>query len=103
MMSEKLRVVGICGSLREQSYTRMALAVSLQGAKEAGAETQLMDLRDYDLIFCDGGDTEELPAGVLRLCEDVKNAKGIILATPEYHGGYSGVLKNALDLMGFDE
>jgi NAD(P)H-dependent FMN reductase len=28
---------------------------------------------------------------------------GIILGTPEYHGGYSGVLKNALDLMGFEE
>jgi len=33
----------------------------------------------------------------------VKRAQGILLATPEYHGGYSGVLKNALDLMGFDE
>ncbi len=30
-------------------------------------------------------------------------AEGIILGTPEYHGGFSGVLKNALDLMGFDE
>jgi multimeric flavodoxin WrbA len=33
----------------------------------------------------------------------VRAAQGIILATPEYHGGYSGVLKNALDLMGFEE
>jgi len=35
--------------------------------------------------------------------DEVKRAQGILLATPEYHGGYSGVLKNALDLMGFDE
>ena len=33
----------------------------------------------------------------------MKQARGIILGTPEYHGGFSGVLKNALDLMGFDE
>ena len=34
---------------------------------------------------------------------EVRQAQGIILGTPEYHGGYSGVLKNALDLMGFEE
>jgi len=38
---------------------------------------------------------------VLR--EEVKQAHGIILGTPEYLGSYSGVLKNALDLMGFEE
>lgn len=103
-MADKLRVVGICGSLRKQSYTRMALRVALRGAEEAGAETHLIDLREYQLIFCDGGDGgDELPKDVARLCEEVKRAQGILLATPEYHGGYSGVLKNALDLMGFDE
>ena len=36
-------------------------------------------------------------------CEKRLNAPGLILGTPEYHGGVSGVLKNALDLMGFEE
>jgi FMN reductase len=89
--------------LREQSYTRMALKVALRGAAEAGAETQLIDLREYQLTFCDGGDNDDVPQDVARLCDEVKRAQGVILATPEYHGGYSGVLKNALDLMGFDE
>jgi FMN reductase len=102
-MKDKVRVVGICGSLRNGSYTRMVLTIALQGAEEAGAQTQLIDLRDYQLVFCDGGDNEQLPKDVLRLRDEVKRAHGIILATPEYHGGYSGVLKNALDLMGFDE
>lgn len=35
--------------------------------------------------------------------EDVKVAQGIILGTPEYHASFSGVLKYALDLMGFNE
>ena len=43
------------------------------------------------------------PPGVGKLREEVRAAEGIILGTPEYHGGFSGVLKNALDLMGFDE
>ena len=98
-----MKIVGICGSLRQTSYTRMALKLALRGAEEAGAETQLIDLRDYQLSFCDGGDSDGVPKDVARLCEDVKRAQGVVLATPEYHGGYSGVLKNALDLMGFDE
>ena len=102
-MKDQIRVVGICGSLRTGSYTRMALKIALLGAEEAGAQTQLIDLREYQLVFCDGGDNAKLPKDVLRLREEVEHAQGIILATPEYHGGYSGVLKNALDLMGFDE
>ena len=55
-------------------------------------------------MFCDGKDDESgYPKDVFRLREEVKHAEGIILGTPEYHGGYSGVLKNALDLMGFEE
>src|ERR1035438_2443 len=103
-MADEVRVVGICGSLRKKSYTRLALKLALRGAEEAGAVSKLIDLRDYQLVFCDGGDSgDRLPKDVERLCEEVKRAQGILLATPEYHGGYSGVLKNALDLMGFDE
>ncbi len=102
--SPAIHVVGICGSVRPGSYSRMALEVALRGAAAAGASTRLIDLRDYQLVFCDGKkDESAYPRDVFRLREDVQAAQGIILATPEYHGGYSGVLKNALDLMGFDE
>ena len=102
--SSLIQVAGICGSLRQGSFTKMALQVALSGAKEAGAQTRLIDLREYHLIFCDGKEDESgYPTDVFRLREDVRAAQGIILATPEYHGGYSGVLKNALDLMGFEE
>ena len=99
-----IRIVGICGSLRPGSYTCMAVNIALRGAQEVGAEAQAIDLRDYNLIFCDGKqDESQYPEGVFRLRKHVKEARGIILGTPEYHGGYSGVLKNALDLMGFEE
>jgi len=100
--TKPLNVIGICGSLRKGSYTRMALAIALQGADELGAQTRILDLGDYDLTFVDGRDTP-YPAGVQRLKKDVRAADGIIIGTPEYHAGMSGALKNALDLMGFEE
>jgi len=100
--TDNLKVIGICGSLREGSYTRMALAIALEGAQELGAETQIIDLNQYNLVFNDGRDTP-YPEGVLRLRADVQHAQGIILGTPEYHAGMSGVLKNAVDLMGFEQ
>jgi FMN reductase len=101
---DQIWVAGICGSLRSGSYTRLAVRVALHGAGEAGAQTQLIDLKDYHLVFCDGKEDESTyPEDVFRLRRDVGRAQGIILGTPEYHGGISGVLKNALDLMGFEE
>jgi FMN reductase len=98
------KIVGISGSVRPDSYTTRAVALALKGAEELGCQTKLIDLREYQLVFCDGKDDEShFPEGVFRLREEVKHAQGIILGTPEYHGGYSGVLKNALDLMGFEE
>ncbi len=99
-----LRIAAICGSLRSGSLTRAALEIALRGAAETGAQTHLIDLRDYQLAFCDGKiEANDYPNDVARLRGDVAAANGLILGTPEYHGGYSGVLKNALDLMGFDE
>jgi len=100
----EISVVGICGSIRPGSHTRMAVNIALEGAREVGAQTQLIDLGDYNLVFCDGkADESGYPEDVFRLRREVKQARGIILGTPEYHGGFSGVLKNAIDLMGFDE
>lgn len=99
----EIRVVGVCGSLRERSLTRMALKIALQGANEMGARTRLIDLRNYQLPFCDGRDNEAYPKDVQNLRKELGASHGLILGTPEYHGGMSGVLKNALDLMGFEE
>ena len=102
-MNTKIKILAICGSLREYSHTRRSLEICLGGAEQAGVETQLIDLRTYNLVFCDGNSKNEYPEDVLKLRQQVKDAHGVILGTPEYHGSYSGVLKNALDLMGFEE
>ena len=102
--ASQVKVVGMSGSLRPGSYTRKVVGIALEGAEEAGADTQLLDLRDYDLPFSSGNPRERnYPPGVYRLREEIRKSDGVILGSPEYHGGMSGVLKNALDLMGFKE
>ncbi|MGA7923738.1 MAG: NADPH-dependent FMN reductase [Thermoplasmata archaeon] len=99
-----IHVVGLCGSLRSNSMTRTALRVALRGAESNGAETRLIDLEPYTLPFCRGKEQEvHYPENVQRFRADIAWGDGIILATPEYHGSFSGVLKNALDLLGFEE
>jgi NAD(P)H-dependent FMN reductase len=97
-----IRVVGISGSLRDNSYTTLSLRVALEGAADAGADTKLLDLREYKLDFA-GLREGAGQHGLGELKNEVKQAHGILLGTPEYHGSFSGVLKNALDLMGFEE
>ncbi|WP_299486343.1 NADPH-dependent FMN reductase [Acaryochloris sp. IP29b_bin.137] len=97
------KIVGIGGSLRTSSYSMMALKLASERVKALDVDVQVLDLRTMTLPFCDGGkDYSNFPdVSVLR--EVVTQADGLILATPEYHGSVSGVIKNALDLMGFTE
>jgi FMN reductase len=98
----EIRVVALSGSLRAGSYTTMALRTALEGAASVSAKTQLLDLREFQLEFA-GTSSALTSAGVADLKAEVKRAHGIVLGTPEYHGSFSGILKNALDLMGFEE
>ena len=98
-----VKIVGIGGSLRPNSSSYQALAVAIQRVQALGADTQVLDLRQMQLPFCNGDKEYPDYPDVMRLQEAVQEADGLILATPEYHGSVSGVLKNALDLMSFDQ
>ena len=94
-------VVALVGSLRDDSYTRLASRIALDAAAEHGATTDLVDLRELDLPVFDADDREVGDAAELK--RRVADADSVLLATPVYHGSYSSVLKNALDYCGFDE
>ena len=100
-MTDRPHVVALAGSLRDESYTRLALEIALTEAEEMGASTDLVDLRNLDLsVF----DADARDAGdALALKERVRAADSVLLGTPSYHGSYSSVLKTALDYCGFDE
>ena len=98
-----VHVAALCGSLRDGSYTRIALEQALSAAEQAGGTTELIDLREYELpIFdadrdrVDAGDADELAARV-------RAVETILLGSPMYHGSFSSPLKTALDYCGFDE
>lgn len=98
-----VKIVGIGGSLRSRSQTYRALELAMDRVKQLGADVEIIDLRDMTLPFCHGSDDYSEYPDVERLRRLVKEADGVILATPEYHGSASGILKNALDLMSFDQ
>ena len=97
-----VKIVGIGGSLRPNSYTYQALKLAAERVQVLGASVEILDLRTMQLPFCHGGDDYPDYPDVEQLRQCVKEADGLILATPEYHGSVSGVLKNALDLMSFE-
>ena len=97
-----IKVVGIIGSLRQGSYSALALKEAVNRVQALGATVDILDLREMQLPFCNGGDEYPDYPDVEILREKVKAADALILATPEYHGSVSGVMKNALDLMSFE-
>lgn len=100
--NNKIKVVGLCGSLRKGSTTHSALTIALNGAKEAGADVELLDLSEYELVFYGSSEDEaDYPSDVLKLKQKILHARGVMIGTPEYHAGFSGVIKNALDLLGY--
>ena len=100
----RLKVLGLGGSLRRESYSHLALKHAIGLVRELGCEADIFDLREKPLPFCDGNKAEPWPdyPAVGELRRAVRESHALILATPEYHGSLSGVLKNALDLLDFE-
>jgi len=91
-------VVGIGGSLRTDSQSERALRIALDGAERAGAKTTVITGADLVLPFYDPAEPERSPAAY-RLVEELRNADGVVLVSPGYHGTVSGLVKNALDYL----
>ena len=100
MRDDSFTVLGLAGSLGRRSYNRALLAAAVQLAP-AGIEVSEFELSevpmynpDYDEHLGGGG---PFPAAVDELVERVSAADALLLVSPEYNWGPSGVLKNALD------
>jgi chromate reductase, NAD(P)H dehydrogenase (quinone) len=94
-----MKVLAFAGSLRRDSHNQKLAreAVRLLLAQgEAAAE--FVDLRDYPMPVYDGDrEREGIPDSVATLGKRIAEADVIVIATPEYNGSISSVLKNAID------
>ena len=93
------KILAFAGSTRAGSYNKKLVKIAADGARQAGAEVALIDLRDFPMPLFDG-DLEEasgLPEHARRLKELMISHHALLLSTPEYNGSITGVLKNAID------
>jgi FMN reductase len=91
-----MRIALLGGSLRDSSVSARTLELCAELCARRGVQTSVLTasqlvLPPYVL------NVEDRPAAAHRLLSVLRAADGIIIATPTYHGGMSGLLKNALD------
>lgn len=87
------KILGLSGSLRAGSYNTMLMNEAIRAF--GPDHYQLADLR---LPLYDGDlESQGIPAEVTSLCEQIAWADALVLSSPEYNKGPSGVMKNALD------
>jgi FMN reductase len=91
-----IKVVGLGGSMAVPSRSLAALKLGLAAAQEAGATTELLDLRELSLPMY-VPTTHDFPTAVYRLLDEVYGAHGLLWSSPLYQGTISGAFKNALD------
>lgn len=97
-----IKILAINGSLTPPpSRTRALLDVALAGARAAlpDTTTEVLELRDLQLDFCDGRVPAEYGADTRRALALVAAADAYLVATPVYRGAYTGALKNLFDLI----
>jgi len=97
--NRNIKIVAILGSVRPNNYTAMALDLVLDELKkQSGVSVDIVDPAKVHLYPPGlGGDSPD----PVRMREAVTEATGIILATPEYHGSFSSIMKLAIENLGF--
>ena len=93
-MNKPVRILGIAGSLRRESYNRATLRAATQLVPE-GATIDIFELGGIPGFNQD--EEANPPAKVVELKRQVREADAILIVTPEYNYSVPGVLKNAID------
>jgi chromate reductase len=93
------KLLAFAGSLRTSSFNKKLVAIAAQGAREAGAEVTMCDLRDLPMPLYDGDIEAEggLPEHARTFKQLLLQHHGVLIATPEYNSQFPAVLKNAID------
>lgn len=90
------KIIAISGSLRKDSFNT-ALLREMSVMAPDGVEVEVVSIKDIPLYDGDVEAAEGVPAVVESLKEKIAAADGLLLSTPEYNNGMTGVLKNTID------
>lgn len=91
-------LLAFAGSLREGSFNRRLIPVLAEGARAAGAQVTLIELRDYPLPVYDGDiEAAGMPPQMRQLQQLMREHDGLLISTPEYNGSMPALVKNILD------
>ena len=93
-MSRQVRILGIAGSLRRDSYNRATLRAAIELVPE-GASIETFELDGLPGFNQD--EEQNPPAKVAELKRRIREADAILFVTPEYNYSIPGLLKNAID------
>ena len=104
-LAADMKVLAFAGSTREDSYNKKLVREAAGLAKQMGATVTVIDLKDFPMPFYDGDleASQGLPPQAKRLRALMMDSDAIVIATPEYNGSVSAVLKNAIDWASRDE
>jgi len=93
------RILAFASSTRRESFNMKLVAIAAQGAREAGAEVTLIDLKDFPLpLFDQDLEAEQgMPENGAKLKRLFIDHDGLLIASPEYNSSVTAVLKNAID------
>jgi chromate reductase, NAD(P)H dehydrogenase (quinone) len=93
------KILAFAGSNRKESFNRKALSLAVEGARDAGAEVTVADLRDYPMPIYDADFHHEhgVPPTMLALRKLMLSANGLLVACPEYNTSITPLLKNTID------
>ena len=92
-------IVGIGGTTRPNSSGERMTRAVLQAAARRGARTQMFGGAELQALPHFAPETLERTKEQLALVEAVRAADGLVICSPGYHGGVSGLVKNAIDLL----
>lgn len=96
--TDRIRILGIGGSVRAVSRNRVVTCALLDLAEEAGGETIFADVRELDLpVYNEDIPLTDQPANLHWLIRQIQAADGFIVESPNYHGTITGAIKNVLD------
>ena len=97
-MNIEKKIVFISGSLRKNSFNTKILKNFENEISKYGFDCTFIDLNKYPLpFFNEDLETENLPENLLVLKKIFQNSCGLVVASPEYNGEISAVLKNTFD------